>query len=88
MKQFILSVFAFTVLLGCISNYPDLEPGLYADIQTDKGTILIKLATEKAPITVANFVSLSEGKTQKLARITNPRDFTMVLSFTGLLKTS
>ena len=50
-----------SLLLGCKSQYPDLEAGLYADIQTDKGVILVKLAHDKAPITVANFVSLSEG---------------------------
>lgn len=50
-----------SLLLACKSQYPDLDAGLYADIQTDKGAILVKLAHEEAPITVANFVSLSEG---------------------------
>jgi len=86
MKQFILSVFAFTVLLGCKSNYPDLEPGLYADIQTDKGTILIKLATEKAPITVANFVSLSEGKNPKVSEEYQSKRFYDGLKFHRVIK--
>ncbi len=61
MKKLFFSLLTISLLLGCKSQYPDLDAGLYADIQTDKGTILVKLAHEEAPITVANFVSLSEG---------------------------
>jgi len=86
MKHFILSIFVFTALLGCKSNYPDLEPGLYADIQTDKGTILIKLATEKAPITVANFVSLSEGKNPKVSEDYQSKRFYDGLKFHRVIK--
>ena len=46
-------------LMSC--QYPELESGLYADIKTNKGSIIVSLEFEKTPITVANFVSLSEG---------------------------
>lgn len=61
MKKIILSILTLSLFLACKTQHPDLEAGLYADILTDRGSILVKLAIEKAPITVANFVSLSEG---------------------------
>jgi peptidyl-prolyl cis-trans isomerase A (cyclophilin A) len=64
MKQlkFLFTV-ALIALLGACNNPTDkLEDGIYADITTSKGAIILKLEYEKTPITVANFIALSEGK--------------------------
>ena len=49
-------------MIGCKSSkYAELTDGIYADIQTSRGDIIVKLEYEKTPVTVANFVSLAEG---------------------------
>ena len=40
---------------------PSTEQGIFAEIETAKGKIVIQLEYQKTPITVANFISLVEG---------------------------
>lgn len=64
MKNLKLMFLAVIIALsGCKSaKYTQLGDGLFADIQTNKGDIIVKLHYEQTPVTVANFVSLAEGK--------------------------
>ena len=64
MKKVYLFILTITVALASCKSfqYNDLGDGLYADIKTNKGDIIVRLEHEKTPITVASFVSLAEGK--------------------------
>jgi peptidyl-prolyl cis-trans isomerase A (cyclophilin A) len=67
MKRILIAlVFLSTILLSCNSSKKEekqeLSDGLYALIETSKGNITVKLEFEKVPFTVANFVTLAEGK--------------------------
>ncbi len=53
---------AIALFSSCKDEHSELNDGLFADIETNKGNIIVQLDFEKAPITVANFVSLAEGK--------------------------
>ena len=65
MKMRFFKLALFLGILASISckttKYTDLSDGLYADIETTKGAILLELHYKDVPVSTANFVSLAEG---------------------------
>ncbi len=60
-KLFLIGLPLLAIFSCTPAKYADLSDGLYADMQTNKGDILLKLEYEKVPLTVGNFVALAEG---------------------------
>ncbi|WP_419214267.1 peptidylprolyl isomerase [Maribacter sp. X9] len=60
-KMYLLAVVCLIMASCKTSKRADLGDGLFADIKTSKGDIIVRLEQEKTPVTVANFVSLAEG---------------------------
>jgi cyclophilin family peptidyl-prolyl cis-trans isomerase len=66
MKKNIILLLSICIPLfySCKEEKNNLPDGLYAQIETNKGTIIVQLEYEKTPITVANFVTLAQGKNE------------------------
>ncbi len=86
----LIKILILVVILGLVSckstKYPDLDKGLYADVETDKGDILLKLEFEDVPVTVANFVSLAEGSNPYVADEYKGKPFYDGLKFHRVVK--
>ena len=63
-KNFLIALAVIASLYSCKDDKNSLPDGLYAKIETNKGSIIVQLDFEKAPVTVANFVTLAEGKNE------------------------
>ena len=61
-RMYIVILFALALSSCKTSQRADLGDGIFADIKTNKGDIIVRLEHEKTPVTVANFISLAEGK--------------------------
>jgi len=64
-------IFIFSILFSTLS-FANLDDGIYAHLQTNKGKITVELAFKKAPLTVTNFIALAEGTKKSIKEIGNP----------------
>ncbi len=77
----------FIVLASCKSSkYADLDDGIYADIQTNKGAIVVKLYHDATPLTVASFVSLAEGNSPFVSEEYKEKKYYDGLTFHRVMK--
>ncbi len=69
MKYHLLTLWCLAILLiGCKKKETNnLPEGIYAEIETNKGTVTVQLEYEKTPFTVANFITLAEGTNSAVA---------------------
>lgn len=82
----ILFLFMSLAFASCQTKYPNLDKGVYAEFVTNKGTFLAKLYNEQTPLTVANFVALSEGTNDMVDSLYKGKPFYNGLTFHRIIK--
>ncbi|WP_396145943.1 peptidylprolyl isomerase [Flavobacterium sp.] len=72
-----------TQVMAKVANPND---GIFAEIETTKGKIVIRLEYKKTPVTVANFISLTEGTNPKVSETYKGKKFYDGLKFHRVIK--
>lgn len=86
-KVLALAALSAALMVSCNKkDETNLPEGLYAEINTNKGKIVAQLEFEKVPLTVANFVSLAEGKNQYVEAQFKDKPFYDGLTFHRVLE--
>lgn len=65
---------------------PKSDEGLFAELETSKGKIVLELEFVKTPVTVANFVSLAEGNNPQVSEKYKGKRFYDGLKFHRVIK--
>jgi len=88
MKQVSIVLFAIIITLTSCKTlkYKDLEKGVYADVVTNRGDILLQLYAKEVPMTVGNFVALAEGNHPKVIDSFKGKNYYKKLLFHRVIK--
>jgi cyclophilin family peptidyl-prolyl cis-trans isomerase len=85
-KMYVLAIMALMMASCKTSKRADLGDGLFADIKTSKGDIIVRLEQDKTPVTVANFVSLAEGNSPFVSEEFKGKKYFDGLTFHRIMK--
>jgi len=81
MKKIFKILSVITILIPLIGVKAQNQEGIFAEINTLKGKIVLSLEYKKTPITVANFITLAEGTNSKVKESMKGKPFYNGLKF-------